>query len=98
MLGILIILAVLGLMKQFTRSTMAFVCIGIAFGFSLVVMLASDPSSGPGARLAWMAMNGIITSAISYALARLIYRKRLIWAEPTVQEEANEESVSEDKN
>lgn len=98
MLGILIILAVLGLMKQFTRSRLAFTCIGIAFSFSLVVMLASDQSPKPGARLAWMVMNGMITSAISYALARLIYRKRLIWAAPTVQEEASEESISEDNH
>jgi hypothetical protein len=97
-LGILIVLAVLGFMKRFTRSRMAFTCIGIAFGFSLVVILTADQSLGPGEKLAWMAINGIITSAVSYALARLIYRRRLIWAEPKVQKEIGEEPVSEDNN
>lgn len=96
MLGIVIILAVLGFMKQFTRSTMAVTCIGIAFGFSLVVILTSDQSLRPREMLTWMAINGIITSAVSYALARLIYRRRLIWAEPKVQKETSEEPVSED--
>ena len=98
MLGILIVLAVLGFMKKFTRSTMAFTCIGIAFGFSLVVILTADQSPGPGEKLAWMAINGIITSAVSYALARLIYRRRLIWAEPKAQKETGEEPVSEDSD
>ena len=97
MLGILIILVVLGFMKRLTRSTMAFTCIGIAFGFSLVVILISDQSVRPGQRLAWMAINGMITSAVSYALARLIYRNRLRWADPNVQGEVDKEAVSEDR-
>jgi hypothetical protein len=97
-LGILITLAVLGFMKQFTRSTMAITCIGIAFGFSLVVILTSDQTLRLGDRLAWMAINGIITSAVSYALARMIYRRRLIWAEPKVQKETGEEPVAEDNS
>lgn len=98
MLGVVIILMVLGFMKRFTRSTMAFTCIGIAFGFSLVVILTSDQSLRPGEMFAWIAINGMITSAVSYALARLIYRKRLRWAEPNVQGEADEKAVSEDNN
>jgi RsiW-degrading membrane proteinase PrsW (M82 family) len=77
---------------------MALTCIAIAFGFSLVVILTSNPKPRPGEMLVWMAINGIITSAVSYALARLIYRRRLVWAAPKAQKETSEEPVAQDNS